>query len=403
MNSVLKKSVLAGFALLFAGSAIAETTLNFWSWRQEDTSQYEQIIEQFQKKHPEIKVKYTAHQASQYNTILTTALSGGEGPDIIHTRSYAGLEALANPGYLLPLDDKVDLSLFDKEARQGTSLRSDGKVYSVPFASQTMVVFYNTEIFRKLNLELPETFKEFKDVAQKLKDAGVIPIANGIADGWTVDLMSAAILPAFYGDEFFSDLTTGKTTFEDERFVYALEKFAELKPYLAPGYQAIDYATMKQLFMAGQAGMMIGGSFEIADFVKAEIPFDLFASPAAEAGSPRYAGRWIDGGYGVNANSPNKEAALEFIKFTATQEFGQLLTDKLANVSPIKGVKVNDPMLAKVAKTHETLTPHMMTSWLMFDAETGGSVIQVGLQDLFAGRKTAQEVAETIQASSISG
>lgn len=397
------KALLAGAAMMVGGSAFAQDELNFWSWRQEDAAAYNEIIAAFEQTRPDIKVTYTAHPATEYNTIIATALAAGEGPDIIHTRSYGGLEVLANPGYLEPLDGQVDLSLISDGAKLGTTLRADGKVYAVPFASQTVLVFYNTDIFAAQGLTPPETWDEFKAVAATLKDAGIMPLANGSAEGWTLEIMSGAIMPNFYGSGFFAEVTSGATDFEDPRFVGALEKMAELKDFMPDGYQGIDYATMKQLFTSGVAAMYIGGSFEIPGFRDAGVNFDIMAGPAAEAGGERMVATWLDGGYGVNAASDNKEAALEFARFTASQEFGQMLTDKLGNISPIAGAVSTDPTLAKISELHGAATPYMMLVAYRFNSPTGSTLLQNGLQEMYAGSKTpaevAREVSEGIKAS----
>lgn len=396
LRAYAAKSVLIGAAIFMSGSAIAQTQLDFWSWRQEDTKAYNEIIAAFEKTHPDIKVTYTAHPATEYNTIIATALAAGEGPDIVHTRSYGGLEVLAKPGYLEPLDDKVDMSLISDDSKLGTTLRADGKVYAVPFASQTVLVYYNKDIFAANDIALPETWDEFIAVAAKLKDAGVIPLANGTADGWTIEIMSGAIMPNFYGSDFFGEVTAEKTDFEDPRYLGALEKMAELKDYMPDGYQGIDYATMKQLFNSGVAGMYIGGSWEIPGFRDAGIDFGIMPGPAAEAGGERTVATWLDGGYAVNATSENKDAALEFANFTASQEFGQMLTDKLGNISPIAGAVSSDPVLAQISEMHDSATPYIMLVAYRFNSPTGSTLLQNNLQEMFAGSKTPAEVAKTI-------
>ena len=405
---MVRKRVFRGIAstaaaLLLGGSAVAETQLDFWSWRQEDIKAYNEMIAEFEKSNPDIKVVYTPHQATQYNTILTTALAGGEGPDIIHTRSYGSLETIAKPGYLEPLTDSVDLSLIGADALLGTSLRADGKVYAVPFATQTVLVYYNRDIFAAQGLEPPATWDEFIAASAKLKAAGIIPLANGTADGWTIEVMSGAFMPNFYGSGFFGEVTSGATDFTDRRYVEALERLGELNEFMPDGYQAVDYATMKQLFMAGGAAMFVGGSWEMPGFRESGINFDFMAGPSADSGGERLVAVWLDGGYGVNAASPNKEAALEFIRFTATREFGQMLTDKLGNISPIKGAVSTDPMLARISELNQSSTPYIMLVAFRFQTPTGSTLLQNGLQEMFAGEKSAAQVARDIADGLASG
>ncbi len=394
--SITAKAALVATGLAVAAPAAAQTNLDFWSWRQEDAKAYNEIIAEFEKTHPDINITYTAHEAKAYNTILTTALAGGAGPDIIHTRAYGSLENISGAGYLEPLDGKVDFSHIPESLLRGTTLRADGKVYSVPFATQTVLVYYNKDLFDKAGVTPPETWDEFKQVTDKLKEAGITPLANGIADGWTIEVASGAIMPNFYGESFFGDVTSGKTTFEDPRYVAALGKMAELAPYMPTGFEAVDYATMKALFTSGSAAMFIGGSWEIPAWREAGLNFGFMAGPAAKAGDTRMVATWLDGGYAVNAASPNKEAALEFIRFTATPEFAQMLADKLNNVPAVQGATPKDEALQQIIKLQEHQTPYIMLVAFRYQKPTGSTLLQDGLKKLLTGQATPEEVAKAV-------
>lgn len=396
MKRHLTKALVVFAAMAAAVPAAAQTELNFWSWRQEDVQAYNEIIAEFEKSHPDIKVTYTAHEATAYNTILTTALAGGAGPDIIHTRAYGSLENISGAGYLEPLDGKVDMSNIPADLVRGTTLRADGKVYAVPFATQTVLVYYNKDIFDAQGLTPPSTWDEFKQTADALKAAGITPLANGTADGWTIEVASGAIMSNFYGPDFFADVTSEKTTFEDPRFVSGLEHMAELAPYMPSGFEGVDYATMKALFTSGAAGMFIGGSWEIPGWRAAGLNFGFMPGPAANAGDDRMVATWLDGGYAVNAASPNKEAALEFIRFTATTPFAQMLADKLSNVPAVKGAVPTDAALAEIIQLQEHQTPYIMLVAYRFKKPTGSTLLQDGLQQLLTGAKTAEQVAKDV-------
>ena len=398
MKKHLTKAVVAATALSIAAPAFAQTELSFWSWRQEDIAAYNEMIAAFEESHPDISVTYTAHEATAYNTILTTALAGGSGPDIVHTRAYGSLESISSAGYLEPLDGQVDLSLLSADELLGTTLRADGKIYAVPFASQTVLVYYNKDIFDAQGITPPETWDAFLEASQQLKDAGITPLANGIADGWTVEVMSGAFMPNFYGSAFFGEVTSEATTFADPRFAGALGKMAELTPYMPVGYEGVDYATMKALFTSGAAAMFVGGSWEINGFREAGVNFEIMPGPAAEAGGDRMVATWLDGGYAVNAGSENKEAALEFIRFTATTPFAQMLTDKLNNIAAVDGAVSSDATLAQVADFQSSATPYIMLVAFRFNTPTGSTMLQEGLQALMTGAKSADEVAAEIAA-----
>ncbi|MHB1111229.1 MAG: extracellular solute-binding protein, partial [Devosia sp.] len=78
-NRFLIRIAVAAAAVAIVLPAFAQE-ITFWSWRQEDRAQYEALIDTFEAANPGITVNFEAHEAANYNTILSTALAGGEGP-----------------------------------------------------------------------------------------------------------------------------------------------------------------------------------------------------------------------------------------------------------------------------------------------------------------------------------
>jgi raffinose/stachyose/melibiose transport system substrate-binding protein len=113
-----------------AGRAAAQSAdLSFWTWRQEDRTQYAQLWGDFAKENPGIKVGFQGYEPQSYGTVLSTALAAGKGPDVIHVRAYGGTEQFAKAGYLLPLtrDLVPELANIPDAALRSTSLRADNR------------------------------------------------------------------------------------------------------------------------------------------------------------------------------------------------------------------------------------------------------------------------------------
>jgi len=85
-------------AVAFAGgqkekaAPVQAINLDFWSWRTEDTEVYNDLIKMFQKSYPNINIKFSTYKQTDYATILSAAMKGGNAPDIVHLRAYGGLE-----------------------------------------------------------------------------------------------------------------------------------------------------------------------------------------------------------------------------------------------------------------------------------------------------------------------
>ncbi|MGQ0571120.1 MAG: extracellular solute-binding protein [Armatimonadota bacterium] len=375
--------------------------LTFWSWRTEDKWAYDRMIKVFEQKNPGIKVEFLPFRQTEYNTILSSALTGGKGPDIIHLRAYGGLETFAAPGFIAPLtfEQVPELKRFSLQTLAGARARKDGKIYGVPFATQTLVVYYNKKILSQHNLSVPKTWDGFLGLMKSLKDKGVTPLANGGKEGWTLEFLSGVIAPNFYGGTtFFEAVTRGQTTFRDPTYTNALAKMLDLRPYMPQGFMGVDYATMQQLFLNEQAAMFIGGSWEIG-FFKAQnknLDFSVFAAPPQRADQIPWVSSFADGNYGVNAKTPNLEAAIKFIRFTATQEFGQMFTDMLAQTSAVPGVVIKDPALQAVQAMNRKATPYIMLVGFRWQAPTGSTLLQSALQGMMAGQMTPAQVGEEV-------
>jgi raffinose/stachyose/melibiose transport system substrate-binding protein len=356
----------------------------------------------FNKANPDIKIVQTAHKSTDYNTILSAALSGGSGPDVFQSRAYGGLETFAQSGFLEPLEKWVpELKDFNKTALKGATSIKDGKIYGVPFASQTLFVFYNKAIYKQLGLSIPDTWDQFIGNLQAMKKAGIQPLANGGKDGWTLEVAMGAICPNFYGaNDFFDAVVAGKTTFQDPRFVNAIAKLKELTPYMPDLYMGVSYTDMQSAFINEVAGHFIGGSFE-AGYFSAQNPkldYDVFPAPVAKKGDPHYVSVYADGNFSINAGSKNKDAAAKFVRFLASKTTGDVFIKELKQVSAVPGVDTStSPYISKVLSFQKYSTPYVMLVGFRYQQPTGSVLIQAALQGMMAGKFDAAEVAKQVQ------
>ena len=398
----MKRSVaLAAISVLALGMATRTAAwaaeVSFWTWRQEDKAAYTEMFADFTKLHPDITVKFQSFPDENYPTIVSTALAGGKGGDIIHAHAYGWLEQFVKSGYFLKLDRTLVPALdnMPTDAVASSSYRGDGQIYSVPFASQTLGLFINKAVFAKAGLQPPTTWDEFQTVSKALKAKGVTPLANGLGTSWFNEMFVAVFTNPFLGPDFVRDLTTGKATFKDPRYVAALTKLLDLRDDMPEGYEGVDYDTSGQLFLTGRAAMLAGGSFDIASYrtENPQIDMDFVAPPAPSAGAPSYVTKFYDGGYAVNAASPNRQAALQVVDYMGTKPFADKLASLLGDISPVKGVEIKDPLLAKVAKLNETAMPHINVTYFRFQKPTGSETLQADITKMMAGSIAPAQVS----------
>ncbi len=400
---IKRAALLVAIAAIGAVSGFAQkTTISFWTWRPEDVDVYNKLIAIFEKANPDISIVQTAQKNTEYNTIVSAALSGGSGPDVFQSRAYGGLETFAQSGFLEPLGKWVpELKNFDKAPLRGATSIKDGKIYGVPFASQTLFVYYNKAIYKKLGLSVPDTWDQFIANLEAEKKAGITPLANGGKDGWTLEVMMGAICPNWYGaNDFFDAVVAGKTTFQDPRFVGAIARLKELTPYMPDLYMGVSYTDMQTAFINEQAGHFIGGSFEAGYFASQnpDLQFDVFAAPVAKMGDRHYVSVYADGNFSMNAASKNKEAAAKWLRFLAGKDTGNAFIKDLKQVSAVPGVDTSSsPYITKVLSLQKYNTPYIMLVGFRYQQPTGSVLIQSALQGFMAGKIDAAEVCKQVQ------
>ncbi|MCD7061369.1 extracellular solute-binding protein [Pelagibacterium xiamenense] len=399
MTKLMLRATIGLTALAVAAPAFAQD-ISFWSWRQEDREQYEQIIAAFEEQHPDINVTFEPFEAQNYNTILSTALAGDSGPDVMMVRAHGAFETVAAGGYLMPLTEETvpGLGSLPEAALAAETLSSDGQVYAVPFASQTMLVIYNKDIFDELGIEEPSTWDDLMAVSQTIEDAGMFAFANGTATAWQNETIVSALGSSIIGKDFYNDLVAGETDFTDPRFVEALEAVQEASQYFPDGFVGLDYASSQQLFASGMAGMFAGGSFEIANFLgqNPDLNLGVFPAPVAEEGDEHLVGLFFDGGYAGNADTEHPEAVQTFLSFLTTPEFGNMFANELGNISPIPGVEFESELLQEVAELNENSIPYIMLVHFRYEEPSGSVLLQAEVQRMLAGETTPEAAAQAV-------
>lgn len=386
--------------------AAQATELSFWSWRVEDKAFYEYIVKQYKAKTGD-DIRFTAHDNTDYPTVLSAALASGGGPDIIHARSYGGLSMLADAGHLLPLTPTQIPAL----ARMGEGVLAgaagykpphDKVLYGVPFATQSLGIYVNKALLASHGITtLPRSWDEFKAVCRQLKARGVTPLANGIKDAPVLEQMFGVVGTGFYGGTaFFKDVMAGRKHFTAPEFVRAIEEVVALREFMPSNASQIAENEARTLFAMGQAAFFMSGTWNIETIraLNSKIEFDFVAAPPVRPGAPTWVSTFADGNYAVNAHSKNREAALRFVRYLASNEFGQQFSDQLRQMSAVPGVFPTDPLLAQVSRASQQHgTPFIMLVGFRYQNPNGSVMLRDGLQRLMQGQGTASALANEIQ------
>lgn len=377
-----------------------EVKLVMYSWRAEDREMYEKAIAKFNELYPHITIDFQPFQSTEYNTILSNALMSGTAPDLLQLRPYAGGKSIADNGYLLPLDDLDGLERINEQyfdAARG----SDGKIYGVPLTLNSGAIFYNKDIFDQLGLEVPETWEEFVQVAQTLKDNGIIPVAQAGRAAYLLSLTHGAIAPTAYnGNEYVEKILSGAANLKDPAFVESVKRMETLGEFFPQDFIALDDASAQTLFYTGEAAMYINGDYRLATLESTAPDMNIGVIPgfAPEKGQDPIVTTWVDGSYAVWKDTKHPEEALLFMSFMTTLDFGQIFTDELNRLSAVKGVQPKHPIVNQItAAVEKSTTPYLMLVHFGEGEPTTKTVFENALQGMYLGELTVEQVIEEAQ------
>jgi len=182
LSSVIITTLLAGCASKPEGQASTnkeaaegnQINLKVYTWLSEETMHWSEILPEFYKEYPNIKVdmnilstKDDAHEAMKK---LDLAAASGQDMDVVMLNDSTGYAQRVNAGMLAPLDDfmKDDGINYDEEFKSSTQI--SGKYYALPGRLLSWFVILNKEKLDEAGLPVPKdwTWDEFMDYSKKL-------------------------------------------------------------------------------------------------------------------------------------------------------------------------------------------------------------------------------------------
>jgi multiple sugar transport system substrate-binding protein len=240
------------------GSAAGGTSYNgpkvslaFWNgWTGADGDFAKQMVNEFNKAHPNVQVQMNVYQWADFFQKLPAAVTSGNGPDV-SVMHIDDIPTQAAQQVIVPIDSVASAlgfsgSQFSSAVWNGGIY--NGKRYGIPIDVHNLGLYYNKDLFEQAGLDpekAPTTKDEYMAALDKLK-------SKGIQGSWvspfqfTGGFMFESLLWQYGGDLFNSDNT--KATWDSDAGVQALTWMVSL---IKQGYspsnvgQDADYIALK--------------------------------------------------------------------------------------------------------------------------------------------------------------
>uniref|UniRef100_UPI0006CF83E5 extracellular solute-binding protein n=1 Tax=Clostridium sp. NkU-1 TaxID=1095009 RepID=UPI0006CF83E5 len=232
-----------------------------------DTDPNKALIDQVVKEAEEkfhVKIESDTAENEAYKMKLKAAIAANETPDILYTWGHGFMKPFVEAGKIMALDDYLT---DDFKSHLGSStltgFQFDGKTYGLTTDQSVACMFYNKEMFEKLNLKVPETFDDFLDVCQTFIDNGITPLTVGGKEPWTIAMYHDLLALRAVGSEGVKAATGKETGYDDPGFLEAAESLKKLVDMGAfpEGSAGISREESEVSFLQGQTPMYLNGSW----------------------------------------------------------------------------------------------------------------------------------------------
>lgn len=272
------------------GDGITIRLLTRMSGADSGTQLKEDVIAEFQEKYPDITIQdESTNDSNSFTNQFKTDIASGNVADIIQWPGISIMKEYADSGVFLDLTDlieetpdikdNVDSTLLDM--MELSSVGSPG-TYALSINNQMEVFYYNKELFDKAGIKkAPETWDEFFEACDKLKESGVTPWVIGASNAWRVVHIQTGLLYKMCGVEKAKELGAREAKWTDADVVETISFIKELadKGIFGNDYLGLDYETEKAMFVSGQTAMTFDGSWRISELADMEDNVGVFRMP----------------------------------------------------------------------------------------------------------------------------
>lgn len=339
--------------------ADGKITISYWTTDRHDQAYWTPLIEEFNATNDKnIYIDYQVY-ADNYSQMLELAFSTGTAPDVYKGGGMDALEIMVNEKHqamdLSPfMDDEFRARFGEGAFVEGINAIGDG-IYSLPRTASACRLFYNKDIFDRVNIEAPPTTLEelvadAKLITEQLSGEGIYGISGNFKSAASSVARSIdMIVMRSGGTRGGFDYKTG--TYDFSSYKPVLEAFREMfaTGVAFPGSESLDIDPMRTQFAAGNIGMYISLTHAEPGVYASQFPTDInwdcAPLPTVDGTVAGKQQLWFGGAdIFINPDTEHPEEAWEVMKFLHSDEnLGPYHTQGLGTVMIPSAVASAEP------------------------------------------------------------
>jgi alpha-glucoside transport system substrate-binding protein len=300
------------------------------TWSGPEQASFEEVIAGFNEQYPDVDVSYDS-AGDALPTVLSTAVEGGNPPDVAVVAQPGLIQGYVERGVLQPIDfaqETIAENFGESVIEVGTF---DETLYALLFkAANKSTVWYNVQAFEDAGVEAADNWDDFLANAETIKASGLPAYSIGGAEGWTLTDLFENIYLRTAGGDMYDQLSRHEIPWTDQSVKDALTEMAKIvgdADNIAGGTQAAlqnDFPTSVSNVFAEEpkAAMVIEGDFVpgvVESPLEPETGYNVFAFPSINDSPPS-----VVGGGDLAIMFNDTPAAQAFIEYLATPEAAEI-------------------------------------------------------------------------------
>ena len=197
-------------------------------WTGPEQKRFQAVLDGFKKLYPNVSVKYTSG-GDNTPTILSTAIQGGNPPDLASIGQPGLLKDFANQGALKPITFARATAARNYTPSWITLGTVKGKLYGLFFkAANKSTIWYSTSAYKNAGVKPPATWPALLAAASTIKASGMPAFSIGGADGWTLTDLFENIYIRTAGPARYDQLTAHTIPWTHPSVKAALKTMAQV-------------------------------------------------------------------------------------------------------------------------------------------------------------------------------
>ena len=312
-------------------TADGKVELTMTGWNLSATPEFKTLTDGYMATHPNVTITLKEYSSDDYEKQLTVDLSGGQPADIITMKGMNKYYGYAQSGGLLNIADiakelspGLDSSIYDL----------NGEYYSIPYRTDSWVIFYNKDMFKKAGVAEPKagwTWDDYIKTGEQLK-AGLAAAgydANSVKasymHNWQTVVQAFALAQVDGADYFSGDYTYMKKYYEralkmqdeDLTINYATSTASKVQYQAQFGSQKAAMLPMGSWYISTLVDQQKTGAAEKFDWGMVSVPQNPDKSTPSV---PETFGSSTGLSLSAKLSGAKLEAAKDFVKWACGEE-----------------------------------------------------------------------------------